>query len=121
MGSLTQYSDWLRTGRLGFDSQQEHETFLYSTASRLWGAPSLLSNGYRGNFPGGVKRPEREADHSTPSSAEVKKSGAILLFLRTSSWRGAELIKHGDNITFIIVSVEYPRPVSIFYCKPLAN
>jgi hypothetical protein len=39
---------------------------------RLWGPPSLLSNGYReGSFPG-VKQPEREADHSPPFCAEVK-------------------------------------------------
>jgi hypothetical protein len=30
---------------------------------RLWGPPNLLSNGYQ----------EREADHSPPASAEVKK------------------------------------------------
>jgi hypothetical protein len=34
---------------------------------RFWGPPSLLSNGYRGHFPQG-----READHSLPTSAEVK-------------------------------------------------
>jgi hypothetical protein len=31
----------------------------------LWGPPNLLSNGYQ--------RPGREADHSPPTSAEVKK------------------------------------------------
>jgi hypothetical protein len=40
----------------------------------LWGAPSLLSNGYRGLFPRGVQRLGREADHSSPTSAEVKKT-----------------------------------------------
>jgi hypothetical protein len=40
---------------------------------RLWGPPNLLYNGYRElSFPG-VKRPGREADHSPPTSAEVKK------------------------------------------------
>jgi hypothetical protein len=33
------------------------------TLRRLWGPPSLLSSGYQG----------READHSPPSSAEVKE------------------------------------------------
>jgi hypothetical protein len=35
------------------------------------GTPRLLSNGWRGLFPLGVKRPEREADYSPPSSVEV--------------------------------------------------
>jgi hypothetical protein len=39
---------------------------------RIWGPPNLVSNGYRGMSPG-VKRPGREADHSPPTSAEVKK------------------------------------------------
>jgi hypothetical protein len=38
---------------------------------RLCGPPSLLSNGYRGSL---VKREGREADHSPPASAEVKKN-----------------------------------------------
>jgi hypothetical protein len=37
---------------------------------RLQGPPSLLYNGYR-VFPGGSKRPGRDADPSPPSSAEV--------------------------------------------------
>jgi hypothetical protein len=35
-----------------------------------------------------VKRPGREADHSHPSSAEVKSSGVISPLPYTSSWRG---------------------------------
>jgi hypothetical protein len=38
-----------------------------------WGVPLVLSNGYQELFPWGVKRPGREADHSLPSSAEVKE------------------------------------------------
>jgi hypothetical protein len=42
------------------------------------------------SFPG-VKRPWREADHSPPSSAEVKE--CMELYIRSSttlSWRGAQ-------------------------------
>jgi hypothetical protein len=39
---------------------------------RLWGPPNLLSNGYLELSPK-VKRQGREADHSHPTSAEVKK------------------------------------------------
>jgi hypothetical protein len=43
-----------------------------SHPNRFWGPPSLLSNGYCGLFLWGAKQPVREADHSLPSSAEVK-------------------------------------------------
>jgi hypothetical protein len=47
---------------------------LFSTVSScLWGPPILLSNGHCGPFPWGG----HEAGHSPPSSAEVKKSGAV--------------------------------------------
>jgi hypothetical protein len=40
----------------------------------------------------GVKRPRREADHSLPSSAEVKECVDLYLHFRNiSSWRGAYL------------------------------
>jgi hypothetical protein len=43
--------------------------------NRFRGPTSRLSNGYWGQFPWGwgVKRPGREADHSSPTSAQVKK------------------------------------------------
>jgi hypothetical protein len=40
---------------------------------RLSGSTNLLSNGYWGLFPPGVKRPGREVDHSPATSAEVKQ------------------------------------------------
>jgi hypothetical protein len=47
----------------------------------------------------GVKRPGSEADHSPPTSAEVKSGGAIPPLPHRSSWRGAEVVKHRDNVT----------------------
>jgi hypothetical protein len=51
---------------------------------RLRGSPSLLSNGCRG-----LKRQKREADHSPPSGAEIKKGGAIPPLPNMSSWNSA--------------------------------
>jgi hypothetical protein len=53
--------------------------------------PASCPMGIRGSFPG-IKRPGRDADHSPPSSAEVKECVELYLhFLNTSSWRSASL------------------------------
>jgi hypothetical protein len=53
----------------------EFDFFLFSIASRpVLGPIHLLPNVYQGLFPPGVKRQRREADHSPPTSAEVKKT-----------------------------------------------
>jgi hypothetical protein len=57
--------------------------------NRLWGPPNLLSNGYRGLLPCGVKRPGRETDHSSPNNAEVKKSEPVHPLPHTLSWHSA--------------------------------
>jgi hypothetical protein len=50
-----------------FDSRWELGTFIFSTASR----PAM---GTTGALSQGIKRPGREADHSTHSSAEIKNA-----------------------------------------------
>jgi hypothetical protein len=62
--------------------------FLFITAFRLWGPPSLLSSGTGALLPG-FKRQGCEADHLTPSSAEAKDCGGIPAHPRIYSWRGA--------------------------------
>jgi hypothetical protein len=47
---------------------------------QLWGPPGLLYNGYR-VFPGGSNQPERGADPSPPSSAEVWKQSSCTFTL----------------------------------------
>ena len=55
----------------GIESRWGGEIFR-TCPDRPWGPPSLLYNGYR-VFPGGKKRPGRDADLSPPSSAVVMK------------------------------------------------
>jgi hypothetical protein len=59
----------------GFYSLQGEGVFLYFTMSRPTLAPIRLPI----QCIPGVKLPGREADHSFPSSAEVKNGGVILL------------------------------------------
>jgi hypothetical protein len=61
-------------------------------------------SGNHGLFPWGVKRPGCEADHSPPSSAEVKEWVELYFHSpNTPSWRGAQLKKkHRDNFTFTL-------------------
>jgi hypothetical protein len=49
--------------------------------------------------PWGVKRPGREADHSPPSSAEVKEWVELYLHSpSTPSWRGAQFKKSQEQL-----------------------
>jgi hypothetical protein len=88
-------------GVLGFDLWWGLGIFLFTTASRMalgptqppiqW-APGALSLW--------VKRPGSEADHSFPSSAEVKEWVELYLHSpNTPSWCGAQL-KHMGDFTF---------------------
>jgi hypothetical protein len=86
----------------GFESRKGLGIFLLTTTSRpvvgpaqppIQWVPEALSLG--------VKRPGCEADHSHPSSAEVKECVEIYLHSpNMPSWRGARLEKHRDNFTF---------------------
>jgi hypothetical protein len=76
---------------------------------RLWGPPSLLSNGYwGGGFSLGVKRPGREADHSPPSSAEVKNAWNYTSTLTDYVFMAWCLVKHRDNftLTFTVLKIK---------------
>jgi hypothetical protein len=105
------YSAGLRAERSafrGFDSRRRLGIFLFTTASRLvlgpiqppikW-APRALSLW--------VKRPEREADHSYPSSVEVKNSWSYTstpqyVFI---AWCSVKK-QHRDNFTFTFTSLD---------------
>jgi hypothetical protein len=85
---LSRYSDGLQARQL--DSRQGYGIFLYSTSSRpALGSTQPPIQWTLGALSPGLKLPVREADHSAPSSAEVKNGGAIHLLPDTSSRRGA--------------------------------
>jgi hypothetical protein len=50
----------------------------------------------------GVKRPRREADHSPPSSAEVKRIRGAIPPLPQYVFVEWCLVKHRDNFTFYL-------------------
>jgi hypothetical protein len=50
----------------------------------------------------GVKRPGREADHSPPSSAEVKECMELYLHFQYVFMEWC-LVKHSDNFTFTLL------------------
>jgi hypothetical protein len=86
------YSDWLRAGRpRGRSSSSGRvKNLLFSTSFR----PALGSNHppiqwVPGDLSLGVKRPGREADHSPPASAEVKKMWIYTSTPHTPSWPSA--------------------------------
>jgi hypothetical protein len=69
---VSRYSDWLQAGRLrGRNSSPGRDkNFLFSKSSR----PALGSTQPPIQWVPEVKRPGREADHSPPANAEVKRN-----------------------------------------------
>jgi hypothetical protein len=84
----------------GFDSRQ-CKIFLFSTKSRSTLGPTQPPiQKVPGALSPRVKWQRREAEHSTPFSVEVKKSGGIPPLPPMASWHNAQLIKHKDIFTF---------------------
>jgi hypothetical protein len=79
---------WLRyrLDNPGSEPRQGRIFYLQKRPDRLWGPPSLLFNGYRGSFTG-LKRPGREAGHSTLSSAKLRIRRTIPLLPLYGLWR----------------------------------
>jgi hypothetical protein len=83
--SLVNISTGYGAGRSRFDSLEGRKFFYSPQRSHCpWGPWSLRL--VLGAVSLGVKRPRREADHSSPSSAEVKNGGDIPPLPNTYSW-----------------------------------
>jgi hypothetical protein len=77
LGYRSRYSDWLRAGPLrGLSSSlRKGKNFLFFTSSRpALGSIQSPTQWVPRTLSPRVKRPGREADHSPPTSAEVKKN-----------------------------------------------
>jgi hypothetical protein len=85
-----------------FEYRQRLGTSLFTTASRpALGPTQLPIQWVPGVLSLGVKRPRREADHSLPSSAEVKNAWSYTSTPQyvLMAWC---LVKHRDNFTFTL-------------------
>jgi hypothetical protein len=74
---LSRYSDWLRAGRPRGRSSScgRVKNYLFSTSS----IPDLGPTQPSIQWVPGIKRQGREADHSSPTSAEVKKTWMLYI------------------------------------------
>jgi hypothetical protein len=90
-------------GVLGFDFRRGLGIFLFTTVSRtaLWPTQPLIQ-WVPGALSLGVKRPGGEADHSHPSSTEVKNEWSYT-FTPQYVFMAWCLVKHRDNFTFTIL------------------
>jgi hypothetical protein len=85
-----------------------HKIFLLSTSSTpVRGPPSLISNGYGGVLSLEIKRPGREADHSSQTSARSRIHRSRYPILHTSSWSSAKLVRHRDRFYYLGYNVLY--------------
>jgi hypothetical protein len=84
----TFFSNSWTIGFLGFDFRQGLGIFIFTTASKTALGPTQPPMQWvPGALSLGIKRPGREADHSTPSSAEVKECVELYLHSpNTPSW-----------------------------------
>jgi len=102
----------LRPGRQRFIFRQEQKILPFATASTLdlWPTQSPIQY-VPWTFSPEVKRPEREADHSPPSSAEIKNVWSyisplsislhgLVLNEKTDLFTAWYLVKHRDYLTF---------------------
>jgi hypothetical protein len=82
----------------------EERDFLYSTGSipALGPTEHSIQRVTRALILG-IKRPGREADQSSPFSAEVYIDGTMPPLPHTSLWHVAWLIKNRDNLIIIII------------------
>jgi len=78
-GSFLRKAGWSYRGHSSFSGIGKEFFSFQKRLERLWGPPSLLFNGYWRSSPRG-KAAGREADHSTPSTAQAANAELYLHF-----------------------------------------
>jgi hypothetical protein len=102
MAERSRYDAWLRAWLSSSPGRVKNfPLHVVQTSSEAHPVTYPMSIG--GSFPG-IKRKGREADHSPPSSAEVKNDGAVTPLPSTCSWPGTSLIKRRDNLPLPYIS-----------------
>jgi hypothetical protein len=118
--------DWPLPYLLGFDSRRGLGIVLFTTASRTALEPTQPSiQCVPGALSLGIKRPGREADHSPPSSAEVKEcvssSRKVPINIRRNVSRydgiGILRIKFADEIIVWVACISLILWLLTFICK----
>jgi hypothetical protein len=95
--------DWM-IGVVGFDFRRGLGIFLFTTASRTALGPTQPPIQWEpGALFMAVKRPGREADHSPPSSAEVKNACSYISTPQYAFMAWC-FVKHRDNFIFTLLS-----------------
>jgi hypothetical protein len=99
----------------GFESRQRLGIFLYTTASRPALRPTQRPiQCVPGALSLGVKWQGREADHSPPSSAEMKNAWCYASTPQYAFMVWCSVLKHRDNLICAIVKCTWNR---IFKCE----
>jgi hypothetical protein len=106
------YSGWLQTVRMGFDRRPRQRILPLASMSR----PALrpiqppIHWVLGGPYLGGKARPRRDADHSSPSSAEVKNEYKLFfLSLLAPVWR----VRDSFTLLFLLL-LTYLDYVSLY-------
>jgi hypothetical protein len=112
----SQDSDWLRAGqpRGRSSSPGRVKNFLFSTLSRLAiGSIQPPIQWVLGAFSLGIKRTGLEADHSPPTSAEVKINMDV--YIHSPIRLNGTVVKHRDNVPFFFFTF---MPFPLVKVKP---